>query len=561
MAPPTRRQKHAKSQWTHGAKCFNNGLIEDLLDIVLDPDYEPNDGSDSEDEVHFETHIGGMSFSLMDDSEVEEESVDGDKSGKKRNHWHEGDLDEFVAEETVDYTEQCAHKAAHHFWAGIMNSLKNQGSSQSTKSPQPPLSPFNSSHTTGHPPDREIPHFPSPPPTIPTETITSATESNASEQIHHAGQVAKTVKKLIVDAKKYKSFTSLFYLNSFKQFIELWEKYQQNPRIKAPMKKASHAIAASIGKRPYMARKIRKLYRYVTHFQTLPPASKGKHHAHPSLLNNERIAQAQMARLGPLGTYNLKITPLLLMKQPVMYHTDDGLEPVKPNLRLGEKLHIPLMHDKMIIHANDLQHRVYVYDGKMPLQKKGQGRAIHVSDFIVEHTGQLRLSETQLQENAALSNYQQLQHTDAQEIIYPGKNHDGWWTNDKLVEQVKWTIPIIKRMYPNAVAEFVFDQSSAHGAYAKNALNVKEMNIRPGGKQRIMHNTYISMDNPNPMLHGVTQMMVFPNDLPEDHPDFEFCGQAKGMRQQMVERQLVNARCADYPGRYTSGCTVKCWQQ
>ena len=72
----------------------------------------------------------------------------------------------------------------------------------------------------------------------------------------------------------------------------------------------------------------------------------------------------------------------------------------------------------------------------MPLRKKGQGCAIHVSDFVVEETGRLTLSEHQLEENASLLDEQQLQCTDAREIIYPGKNSDGFWTNDKLVEQV-----------------------------------------------------------------------------------------------------------------------------
>ena len=104
--------------------------------------------------------------------------------------------------------------------------------------------------------------------------------------------VLETIKKLIQDAKKFKSFTSLFYLHSLKQFIELWETYQRNPRIKAPMCKASHTVAVSVGKGPYMARKIRTLYRYVAKFQTLPPISKGKHRTFPSLLDNEQIAAA-----------------------------------------------------------------------------------------------------------------------------------------------------------------------------------------------------------------------------------------------------------------------------
>jgi hypothetical protein len=72
----------------------------------------------------------------------------------------------------------------------------------------------------------------------------------------------------------------------------------------------------------------------------------------------------------------------------------------------------------------------------MPLRKKGQGRAIHVSDFIVEHTGRLVMSEDQIKANQALQPSEQLPWSDAREIIYPGKNHDGWWTNEKLLIQV-----------------------------------------------------------------------------------------------------------------------------
>lgn len=104
--------------------------------------------------------------------------------------------------------------------------------------------------------------------------------------------VIDIVNTLIMEAKKFKSFTSLMHLHALKQFIELWEKYKHIPRICAPMMKASHTVAVSIGKGPYMARKLRTLYKYVARFRMLPPMSAGKHHAHPSLLNNERIAQA-----------------------------------------------------------------------------------------------------------------------------------------------------------------------------------------------------------------------------------------------------------------------------
>ena len=106
--------------------------------------------------------------------------------------------------------------------------------------------------------------------------------------------------------------------------------------------------------------------------------------------------------------------------------------------------------------------------------------------------------------------------------------------------QVKRTIPIFEQMYPNVITEFVFDQSSAHGAFAKDALNAKEMNVRPGGKQRKMHDTAIPMDNLNPSLHGMPQMMVFPVNLPSEHPNHAFCGQPKGMQRVLEERGLLS---------------------
>jgi len=106
--------------------------------------------------------------------------------------------------------------------------------------------------------------------------------------------------------------------------------------------------------------------------------------------------------------------------------------------------------------------------------------------------------------------------------------------------KVQKTILIFERMFPNAVAKFVFDQSSAHGAFAKDALNARDMNVKPCGKQRTMHDTYIPMDNPYPELHGQHQTMNFTDDLAPDHPYFEFCGQPKGMQCVLEEHGLIS---------------------
>ena len=49
--------------------------------------------------------------------------------------------------------------------------------------------------------------------------------------------------------------------------------------------------------------------------------------------------------------------------------------------------------------------------------------------------------------------------------------------------QVTNVIPLFEQMNPNCVTEFFFDQSSAHGAHAKDALNANKMNVKPGGNQ------------------------------------------------------------------------------
>jgi hypothetical protein len=102
----------------------------------------------------------------------------------------------------------------------------------------------------------------------------------------------KTVQQLVSKAKRYKSMTLLVHLHAVKSFLELQQKYCKSSWIKNPITRASHVVVVSIGKGPYFARKVQALRVYIQKFQTLPPTNAGKHHAHLSLLNNERMAQA-----------------------------------------------------------------------------------------------------------------------------------------------------------------------------------------------------------------------------------------------------------------------------
>ena len=144
MPPLTKRQKQAKQQRASSAKCFSNALIEDLLEVYLDPDYLPEtDGKSDTDSNSSDSDSRTLSFSLID--EVEEVSDGNSEStsdceasmetmvnitGEKRKE-REDILDilaAFEAEETVDFAEKCARRAAvsaQKFWAGIMGSVSN----------------------------------------------------------------------------------------------------------------------------------------------------------------------------------------------------------------------------------------------------------------------------------------------------------------------------------------------------------------------------------------------------------------------------------------------------
>lgn len=104
---------------------------------------------------------------------------------------------------------------------------------------------------------------------------------------------------------------------------------------------------------------------------------------------------------------------------------------IDPDLSSGESLHVLVTHDESLFHANDGRRSGWGPEQEQPLRKKGQGRAIHVSEFLCETLGRLKLSDEQC---AIVGNDFP---TEARTIIHPGKNHDGFWNVGQLVKQVR----------------------------------------------------------------------------------------------------------------------------
>ncbi|KAF8836952.1 hypothetical protein BDN67DRAFT_973539, partial [Paxillus ammoniavirescens] len=61
-------QKQARCQRASSNKYFNNGLIEDLLEVSIDPDHQHNTESEGESDCDSINDLfdGALSFSLID---------------------------------------------------------------------------------------------------------------------------------------------------------------------------------------------------------------------------------------------------------------------------------------------------------------------------------------------------------------------------------------------------------------------------------------------------------------------------------------------------------------
>lgn len=163
------------------------------------------------------------------------------------------------------------------------------------------------------------------------------------------------------------------------------------------------------------------------------------------------------------------------------------------------------------------------------LRPKSRGKGLMISEFLTAAHGRLHYWKRSRDQPAV--------KLEACEIIKygTGKGDEGWWTAEKMVNQViEKAIPIFEMAFPHCIAVFAFDNSSGHACKAADALVARRMNLRPGGKQPVMHSTT--------MKDGQYQSMVFePGDClwETDIPiSPHLIGCPKGMQRVMQERGI-----------------------
>lgn len=171
-----------------------------------------------------------------------------------------------------------------------------------------------------------------------------------------------------------------------------------------------------------------------------------------------------------------------------------------PLIPENSKYVVLVTHDESIFYSNDDTRLVWHPQNEMPLRKKGKGRSLMISDFLTETIGPLALDSEFRRRYPSVP-------AKAREQISPGKNNDGWWTIDHLIQQVETkAIPIFEAMHRNCVALFAFDHSTNHTAYAEDALVANSMNLDSGGAQKKMRDGF---------FNGNVQKMNFEDGTPK----------------------------------------------
>jgi hypothetical protein len=122
---------------------------------------------------------------------------------------------------------------------------------------------------------------------------------------------------------------------------------------------------------------------------------------------------------------------------------------------------IARFHDKSIFYAHDQQHKIWHYkDTPAKPYTKGEGVLMMVATFVSADFGWLQSPDGT---------------RTARRILKPGKNWEGYFTNEDIQAQAQEAMDILTEFYPEYDHVLIYDNVWTHLKHEKDALSAWKM--------------------------------------------------------------------------------------
>jgi hypothetical protein len=131
---------------------------------------------------------------------------------------------------------------------------------------------------------------------------------------------------------------------------------------------------------------------------------------------------------------------------------------------VGRKL-VVWFHDESTFYANDRRKKRWCHVSEKAVPRaKGEGASLMAADFVSADYGWLRSPNGQ----------------EAARILFKaGKNREGYFTNENILEQTKNAMNIVEKYFPDDDHIFIFDNATTHLKRPDAALSARKMTKGP----------------------------------------------------------------------------------
>jgi hypothetical protein len=172
-------------------------------------------------------------------------------------------------------------------------------------------------------------------------------------------------------------------------------------------------------------------------------------------------------------TYRKEVfLPCWLQIEPHLrsWSLDGKLEVVPPAQSIGiahpaDQRTVVWFHDESTFYENDRQKKRWVNVSETAVPRaKGEGASLMIAEFVLADYGWLRSPD----------------NTESARVLFrAGKNREGYFTNENILEQTQKAIDIAKKYYPDDEHVFVFDNATTHQKRPATAVSASKMTKNP----------------------------------------------------------------------------------